>query len=95
MVAEVPVVEERFTSIMDSRGYLSDQDARILKAVKRQLKDLHIPGVTVKLDHETFRGGYQSADGLDTTRGPSERCFLVVRAPLKTRKEGRARPKKK
>ena len=82
VVAHIPIVEERFSSIMQSAGDLDAEDEGILRAVRRNIKGLRIPGVELKIRSETREGGYQSADGDDTVYGPCKDYYIEARTDI-------------
>jgi len=83
VVAKIPVVNERLSSsFADHAGSLDKEDARILKAVRKKLKGLHIAGVEINLKSETKRGSFTSADGGDTARGPCKHYYIEAKTQI-------------
>jgi len=61
---------------MDSAGHLDEEDERILRALRKKFKGLHIAGVELKLKSETRQGSFGSADGLDSADGPCKHYHI-------------------
>ena len=67
---------------MDNAGCLDDEDELVLKAVRRKFKSLSIPGVELALKTEKHGHTYQSADGLDESKGPCTYYYIEARTEI-------------
>lgn len=77
ITAKIWIVREEMTSIMSTRGYLSEHSGRILRAVRKKLESLTIPGVKLKLDYEVGQYIFRSADGLDDSEPGPCKCYYI------------------
>jgi len=82
ITAMIPIVREKFSSEMDSRGWLREEDELVLKAVRKLLNGLTLEGVKLSEVSEEREGGWQAADG-DTTSGPCRHYFIKAETLIK------------
>jgi len=79
IVARIPIVNEKMTSIMASRGYLSEHEESVLRMVRRRLESVKIDGVELGIKRETRSHTFTSGDGLDDATGPCKHYYIEAK----------------